>query len=103
MYFFKSYYAEFFWFTNNGVDDGYWENCWQNDGKEEDSVELNDELEDRFQVTSTYLFEVTTLILQPLVFVTKAEQYDDDICFSEVVRYIFSKVLVTFSSVLCMF
>ena len=28
----NSYYVEFFWFPNNGTEDGYWENCWKNDG-----------------------------------------------------------------------
>ena len=97
MFFFNiSYYAEFFWYPNNGVDTGYWENCWKNDGKEEDSVQLSEELDDNFQISQTYLFDVTTLILQPLVFVTKQEQYDDDTSLREIIRYIFAKVLIIF-------
>ena len=86
------YYTEFFWFPNNGIEDGYWENCWNNDGEEKDAVELNDALDDHFQIASTYLFDITTLILQPLVFVTKDEHYDDNISLREIVRHIFSKV-----------
>lgn len=24
-----SFYTEFFWFPNNGIDEGYWENCFK--------------------------------------------------------------------------
>ena len=43
-----SYYAEFFWFPNNGTDDGYWENCWKNDGLKEDAIDINDAVEDEY-------------------------------------------------------
>ena len=87
-----SYYAEFFWFPNNGYDDGYWENCWKNDGEENEAVDLNDHLDDKFQIASTYLFDVTTLILQPLVMVSHEEHYDQDITLREIIRHIFTKV-----------
>ena len=93
MFFFNiSYYAEFFWYPNNGVDTGYWENCWKNDGEENDAVDLNDHLDDKFQIASTYLFDVTTLILQPLVMVSHEEHYDQDITLREIIRHIFTKV-----------
>ena len=99
-----SYYAEFFWFPNNGVEDGYWENCWKNDGEEKDVVVLNDALDDNFQIASTYLFDVTTCILQPLVLITKEEHYDENITLREIIHYMFSKVrfieLMTFSQVI---
>ena len=87
-----SYYAEFFWFPNNGYDDGYWENCWKNDGEENEAVDLNDNIEDNFQIASTYLFDITTLILQPLVMVSREEHYDQDITLREIIRHIFTKV-----------
>merc|ERR1712072_1170882 len=74
----NQYYTEFFWFPNRGKDDGYWENCWKNDGDPEDSVELNDALDDQFATATTYMFDLTTTILQPLVMVTQDEHYDDD-------------------------
>ena len=92
-----SYYTEFFWFPNNGVDDGYWENCWKNDGDEKDSVELNKAIDDHYQIASTYLFDVTTLILQPLVCISKEEHYDEDITLREIVRHIFTKVVFNLS------
>ena len=79
--FFYSYYTEFFWFPNWGADDGYWENCWKNDGDPNDAVDLNDDLDDQFQTATTYLFDITTSILQPLVMVSRDEHYDDDITF----------------------
>ena len=87
-----SYYAEFFWFPNNGIDDGYWENCWKNDGEESEAIELNEAIDDHFQISSTYMFDITTLILQPLVLVTREEHYDDDISLREIVRHIFTKI-----------
>ena len=43
---FLRYYSEFFWFPNRGTDDGYWENCWKNDGNPDDAVpDLNTALE----------------------------------------------------------
>ena len=44
-----SYYVEFFWFPNNGVEDGYWENCWTNDGREEDAIDINESVDDNYQ------------------------------------------------------
>ena len=63
----ESYYAEFFWFPNNGLDEGYWENCFRNDGVESESGRLNDQLESRFQVASTFLFDLLTDVLAPLL------------------------------------
>ena len=74
------------------MDDGYWENCWNNDGVKEDAVPLNEALDDNFQIASTYLFDVTTLILQPLVLISKEEHYDDHISLWEIIRHIFTKV-----------
>ena len=81
IYIFYSYYTEFFWFPNWGADDGYWENCWKNDGDPNDAVDLNDDLDEQFQTATTYLFDITTSILQPLVMVSRDEHYDDDITF----------------------
>ena len=53
---------------------------------------LNDEFADTYQIASTYLFDVTTLILQPLVMVSKEEHYDDDVTLPEIIRHIFTKV-----------
>ena len=74
------------------MDDGYWQNCWKNDGNEEDSVELNEAIDDDFQTATTFLFDVTTLILQPLILVNKEEHYDEEYSFKEIVRHIFTKV-----------
>ena len=54
--------------------------------------DLNDHLDDKFQIASTYLFDVTTLILQPLVMVSREEHYDQDITLREIIRHIFTKV-----------
>ncbi|XP_059095639.1 uncharacterized protein LOC131890329 [Tigriopus californicus] len=61
----ESYYAEFFWFPANGSTEGYWENCWRNDGREEDSQPLNDQLSSDYQVASTFLFDLCTDVLVP--------------------------------------
>ena len=29
----EKYYVEFFWFPSQGEEKGYWENCWDNDGR----------------------------------------------------------------------
>ena len=68
-----SYYVEFFWFPNNGVEDGYWENCWTNDGLEEDAIDINDSVDDNYQIASTYMFEIIMKILQPLTLLSKEE------------------------------
>lgn len=69
----NSYYVEFFWFPNNGVEDGYWENCWTNDGLEEDAIDINDSVDDNYQIASTYMFEIIMKILQPLTLLSKEE------------------------------
>ena len=45
-----STYTEFFWFPNRGTDEGYWENCWIDDGNEEDAVDINESVADEYQV-----------------------------------------------------
>ena len=89
----RSYYAEFFWFPNNGVDDGYWENCWTNDGRAEDAIDINESLEDNYQIASTYMFEIIMKILQPLTLLSKEEYYDDKRSLKECLRYLFTKVV----------
>ena len=89
----KSYYVEFFWFPNNGVDDGYWENCWTNDGREEDAIDINESLEDKYQIASTYMFEIIMKILQPLTLLSKEKYYDDKTSLRECLRYLFTKVV----------
>ena len=90
------YYAEFFWFPNNGLDEGYWENVWHNDGDPQFKEELNDKLDESYQTATTYLFDVTTLILQPLVLVSREEHYDDDYTLGEIIRHIFTKITTMF-------
>ena len=46
-----STYTEFFWFPNRGTEEGYWENCWTDDGNEEDAVDINESVADEYQVT----------------------------------------------------
>ena len=65
----KSYYTEFFWFPNNGLDEGYWENCFSNDGTESEATTLNDSLDTEFQIASTFMFDLMTDILVPLMHV----------------------------------
>ena len=45
-----STYTEFFWFPNRGTEEGYWENCWIDDGNEEDAVDINESVADEYQV-----------------------------------------------------
>ena len=88
----NSYYVEFFWFPNRGTEDGYWENCWTNDGLEEESIDINDSLEDNYQVATTYMFEVIMKILQPMTLLTKEEYYDEKTNLRECLRHLFTKV-----------
>lgn len=88
----NSYYVEFFWFPNRGTDDGYWENCWTNDGVKEDAIDINESLDDDYQVASTYIFEIIMKILQPMTLLTKEEYYDDKTTLRECLRYLFTKV-----------
>ena len=62
-----NYYTEFFWFPNNGVTSGYWENCWKNDGNAEDSGPLNEKIDSEFQINSTYLMDMVTDVLVPVM------------------------------------
>ena len=89
----NSYYVEFFWFPNRGTEDGYWENCWTNDGLKADAIDINDSLEDDYQVATTYMFEIIMKILQPMTLLTKEEYYDDKTNLRECLRYLFTKVL----------
>ena len=43
-------FPEFFWFPNNGVEAGYWENCWTDDGLEEEAIDINESVADDYQV-----------------------------------------------------
>ena len=58
-----STYSEFFWFPNRGTDEGYWENCWIDDGNEKDAVDINESVDDEYQVAksvhSAYFIEGT--------------------------------------------
>ena len=49
-----STYTEFFWFPNRGTEEGYWENCWTDDGLEEDAVDINESVADEYQVAMTW-------------------------------------------------
>ena len=49
-----STYTEFFWFPNRGTEEGYWENCWTDDGLEEDAVDINESVADEYQVVMTW-------------------------------------------------
>ena len=51
--------SEFFWFPNNGTESGYWENCWTDDGLEEDSVDINEEVADDYQVSLWLLYSLS--------------------------------------------
>ena len=82
------------------MDDGYWENCWKNDGKKEEAVPLNDSLDEDFQTASTWMFGATTKILPQMLELflpqqTKEEHYDDDTTLWEIIRHIYSKVNIT--------
>ena len=89
----SNYYVEFFWFPNRGTDDGYWENCWTNDGSAEEAIDINDSLEDDYQTATTFMFEVIMKILQPMTLLTKEEYYDDKTTLRECLRYLFTKVV----------
>ena len=88
----SSYYAEFFWFPNRGTENGYWENCWTNDGFEVEAIDINDSLEDRYQVASLYMFEVIMKILQPMTLLTKEEYYDEKANLRECLRHLITQV-----------
>ena len=51
-----STYTEFFWFPNRGTEEGYWENCWTDDGNEEDAVDINESVADEYQVDESIYF-----------------------------------------------
>ena len=87
------YYAEFFWFPNHGEEEGYWENCWNNDGVKEEAVDINLAVDDEYQVATTYMFELIMKLLQPLTLITKEQHYDDHTTIQEVLRYLFTKVV----------
>lgn len=89
----NNYYVEFFWFPNRGPDDGYWENCWKNDGLKEEAIDINEAVEDDYQTATTFMFEVIMKILQPMTLLTKEEYYDDKTSLRECLRYLFTKVV----------
>ena len=43
--------SEFFWFPNHGSEEGFWQNCWNNDGQENQSVTLNTSTDFDYQVS----------------------------------------------------
>jgi len=89
----QHYYTEFFWFPNRGEEEGYWENCWNNDGVKEDAIDINLAVDDEYQVATTYMFELIMKVLQPLTLITREEHYDEDTSLQEVLRYLFTKVV----------
>ena len=75
------YLPEFFWFPNRGSEEGFYENCWNNDGDKKDTKLLNSQLDHVFQVQRLFkflplsihlqdargfLFELAVKILKPL-------------------------------------
>ena len=104
-----STYTEFFWFPNRGTEEGYWENCWTDDGLEEDAIDINESVADEYQVVmtwqldsnpfcppqvaSTYLFEIIMKILHPLTLITREEHYDNKTSLEECIRYLFTKAV----------
>lgn len=87
-----SYYTEFFWFPNNGLDEGYWENCFNNDGTETESGRLNDKLDGNYQIATTFLFHVITRILVPVAHIDL--HFDPDkVSYGRVLRKLFTKIV----------
>ena len=44
---------EFFWYPNQGsepLEEGYWQNCWKNDGDEKDATTLTSPVDAEYQV-----------------------------------------------------
>ena len=69
----SSYYAQFFWFPNRGMNNGFWENCWTNDGDKDDAININGSIDLYFQVASTYIFELLMKFFQPMNLLSKEE------------------------------
>ena len=57
-----STYTEFFWFPNRGTEEGYWENCWTDDGNEEDAVDINESVADEYQVDECIYFSISVFL-----------------------------------------
>ena len=57
-----STYTEFFWFPNRGTEEGYWENCWTDDGNEEDAVDINESVADEYQVDECINFSISVFL-----------------------------------------
>ena len=57
-----STYTEFFWFPNRGTEEGYWENCWTDDGNEEDAVDINESVADEYQVDESIYFSISVFL-----------------------------------------
>lgn len=86
------YYTEFFWFPNHGSEEGFWQNCWNNDGQYPPNT-LNSAVDFEYQVASSFLFELAMKILKPL---TLLPSLDDDIDSGSQpgwLRYFFTKAI----------
>ena len=59
---------EFFWFPNHGSEEGFWQNCWNNDGQEEHSKNLNNSLDYEYQVGLVMFQMIPKSIFFPGVF-----------------------------------
>ena len=57
-----------------------------------EAIDINDSLEDKYQVASLYMFEVIMKILQPMTLLTKEEYYDEKTNLRECLRHLFTKV-----------
>merc|ERR1719295_775548 len=71
------YYTEFFWFPNHGSEEGFWQNCWNNDGQYP-AESLNSSLDYEYQVASSFLFELVMKILKPLTLLPPSLDKDID-------------------------
>jgi len=70
----NSYYTEFFWFPNRGSEEGFYENCWNNDGDKKDTKLLNSQLDNVFQEARSFLFELVMKILKPLTLLPSLDE-----------------------------
>jgi len=85
----NQYYTEFFWFPNHGSEEGFWQNCWNNDGQEEHSKNLNNSLDYEYQVSSSFLFELVMKILKPLTLLPSLDEDNE----AGWLRYLFTKAV----------
>ena len=100
---------EFFWFPNHGSEEGFWQNCWNNDGQEEHSKNLNNSLDYEYQVelvmfqmipksifpqvSSSFLFELVMKILKPLTLLPSLDEDIDKGSDAGWLRYLFTKAV----------